>query len=241
MNAGGHIASELSEAIDGIEFPRWTQLVIVGEPISTHRAKRVIFRTDPFLTDVFRFASKFHPCSDPPEFETWYSRLCLGDWGVEPWQHREAMALCAYVRNKIGFVDLNDIPTNYGPNPNSSGWHGFCHPNGEIGSNSAVKQLKGSTLLESVGSLARAFPDLRITVTAYDKSFSEDGVPALTLEVNGEVVVVDPMCLYERHQRMFEGITFGTPISIPMEWYREYAEVVRGHVEEFARTRCSIV
>lgn len=211
-----------------VNLPKWPQMLISGSPVTPEQAKEIIFRTDAFLTDAYGYNG-----GNNIEFNEHYrnsSGLSMLDGGDN---YAKKFDFNNYVKEKVGFIELNYVPSDFASSCFVGGPDGFCSPDGEIKfSNNVGKWPSAEVIYEDLVELAEAFPFLEMKCTLMDgESCEENTKPVISFDVcNGVVCVTDSHLEREDGPELFDtsrllaslrGDLSGE-LGLPKEWYAEY-------------------
>ena len=215
----------MKDEFKNIGLPKWPQLMIVGDDVTVDQAKDIIFRTDDFLTDGSCYAG-----GNEREFNKNYRQDC----GFPDDKDFEAMKLSFRVREKIGFVNLNFVVSQWASTCFVGGPHGFCSPKGKIFFQDNVgKYPSVEEVYEDFVKIAEAWPFLNFKASLYSgESCESDAVCLVSFVVsNGKVEVTkEDFDL----KRFADKIDFDEMLAncrlelgLPFHWYVDFSENVR--------------
>lgn len=230
-----------------VNLPKWPQLMIVGEDVSVEQAKDIIFRTDSFLTDSSRFSG-----GNAQEFNRTYREEAGLDFSWLSEDQEQDLPLqfdfevAQRVRQRIGFVHLNYIESDWASCPFVGGPHGFCSPEGKIYFQDNVgKWPDVEDIYHDFCLIAEHFPFINLKATLYNgESCEEDSIPLVSFVVqNGNVDVVnEDFKLKERYfvhhldnndiVQLLTQSAATRELGLPWEWYDDFARVIFPLVNE---------
>lgn len=161
-----------------VELPKWPQMIVTGDTISSNQALEIIRRTDNFFTNG---GGNYHGWNDKVEKLTKMVNVFNfehGDYDQlykarKYWEMRWGYISCEYVQN-----DWISCCYILGP-------HGWCHPDGKIGYCDNIG--KWPSLCDIQGDwekIAKEFPFLNITATLMDSESEQSGNPVVHLVIS---------------------------------------------------------
>lgn len=215
-------------------LPKWPQLVITGPDVDPELAKEFIFRTDNFLTDPSEYSG-----GNERDFNRKYQEQAglngpsdSEDFLVK-WERQKM------IRDRIGFVDLEYVPSNFASSSYVYGPHGVVSPTGKVSYRYNVgKWPSVEAILSDFRALACAFPWLELWATAYDREWCEEGgIPVVTFRVkSGRARVAKTRDLKSNGpkgdptQILMDDLCTKSELGLPWEWYSEFAERIRASI-----------
>lgn len=217
-----------------MQLPKWPAIKIIGKPISIEQAKDIIFRCDPFLTDIFGYIG-----GNDHEFAEEYFRKS----GLERLKDRSEDVYDVFyehfgiISNRLQYleIDLGSSSYIYGP----TGW---CNINGEIYLEN--KNIgKWPTVLEIYDDwkiIAEAFPYLDLICTVFDDEYCEDDKKPLVSFIikDGMVELSEPLKSYRTVPANIPSEPLidrygclGRELGLPEKWYDEFASKILKYVD----------
>lgn len=239
-----------SDLIGGtVEFPKWPQLMIVGDDVKEDTAKEIIFRTDRSLSELSNSFS-----GNDREFNKWYLDQCMKyNGGIERLKQLDPgqqFRLEQTVRSNINFIPFYMLTNDWSMTSFVFGPHGFCSPKGEIYFQDNIgKWPSMEEVYKDFCSLAEAFPFLNLKSTVYNAEANDDvsdHQPLVSFVVsNGEVTVTtEDFKLRENHYIAPSDSDFMSSVlqlmsndhsherGLPQSWYEEFSERIAQTVYE---------
>jgi hypothetical protein len=210
-----------------LKLPKWSQMLVSGKQVTVEQAKEIIFRTDLFLTDTFKYAG-----GNEREFNKNYrekSKLVT---------IADNRALALQLRQNAKIIYTNFVTNDWASSAFINGPHGWCSPTGEIkfvdnvGKWPTVTELYNDWKL-----LAEAFPYLDLTVTViHGEMYFVDAGPVVNIRVlNGMVTLEKPDLTVhptEVIDAIESGFSFPNELGLPDSWYNEFAKKVATLIDE---------
>ena len=204
-----------------LSLPKWSQMIVSGKPVTIDHAKDIIFRTDWFLTDAYKYAG-----GNEQKFNAAYremSKLNIIENNRSEQQR---------IRNEIGFVTTDFVTNDWASSAYIKGPHGWCSPTGQIKFVDNVgKWPTISALYEDWIRLANAFPYLDLNVTIiHGEMYAVDADPVVNFRVVNGTVTLEPPDLSVHPESVINSIegelTFSYELGLPTIWYNEFANKI---------------
>jgi hypothetical protein len=189
-------AAQVIARLDTLNLPKWPQMFVFGESVTSDQAKDIILRTDPFLTDVEGYRG-----GNNDEWNKWAARI-LGYAAVadavrplqEAHQWRIKDKVADKLRTALGVVDTEYVHNTWASCSYVYGPYGWCHPDGTISyADNIGKWPNAQEVYMEWVRLAATFPYLDLTATLMSGEHSEeDCTPVVSFRARkGEVIVLD--------------------------------------------------
>lgn len=202
-----------------ITLPKWPQMIVTGRNVSEEQAKDIIFRTDYFLTDSYKYAG-----GNEHSFNKSYRKDSKLDT-LSDYQNR-------LLRTSINFVHAQYVINDWASSAFINGPHGWCSPTGEIlfldnvGKWPTVKAILYDWTL-----IAEAFPYLELYATIMNNESMSAPSPLVNIRViNGNATLEQPdLTVHGNLQsRTHSPLSFLTgELGLPSSWYDEFASKIR--------------
>lgn len=219
-------------------LPKWPQLVVIGEDVTTEQAKEIIFRTDEFLTTPFSLGGNAR------EFNKEYRSLCGFDDVGGP---DDKFTLSHHIDSAIGVLHLRYLKNDWASCAFIGGPHGIVSPEGKVFFRDNVgKWPEVEDVYNDFVELADAFPFLNLKASLYDREDLEDGphnvvvsfeVKDGKVEINEEDYGLREQIGERSIEDLFsDGLMIGSPergLGLPESWYYECAAKVRQVVNRY--------
>ncbi len=190
----------MNEELLNVGLPKWPQMVVWGESITTKQAYDIIMRTDSFLCDFSEYSG-----GNNREWNKW-AKQTLGIASAMDMlerlyenpadRHQKQWQLDDRFKALAGIVSTSYVTNNWASSAFIFGPHGWCHPDGTIGfSDNVGKWPSVQDVLEDWQHIAAAFPYLNLTATLMSgESCEEDTVPLVSIRVNnGKATLSNPV------------------------------------------------
>ena len=190
----------MNEELLNVGLPKWPQMVVWGESITTEQAYDIIMRTDSFLCDFSEYGG-----GNNREWNKW-AKQTLGIAAAMDMlerlyenpadRHQKQWQLDDRFKALAGIVSTSYVTNDWASSAFIFGPHGWCHPDGTIGfSDNVGKWPSVQDVLEDWHHIAVAFPYLNLTATLMSGESCEEGtVPVVSIRVNnGQAMLSDPV------------------------------------------------
>lgn len=190
----------MNEELLNVGLPKWPQMVVWGESITTKQAYDIIMRTDSFLCDFSEYGG-----GNNREWNEW-AKQTLGIASAMDMlerlyenpadRHQKQWQLDDRFKALAGIVSTSYVTNDWASSAFIFGPHGWCHPDGTIGfSDNVGKWPSVQDVLEDWQHIAEAFPYLNLTATLMSgESCEEDTVPLVSIRVsNGKATLSNPV------------------------------------------------
>lgn len=232
-------------------YSKWPQMTVTGFPVSVEQAKEIIRRTDSFITHGYdgnnrEFNKMVRKLLGMPPDTLYMSDeerrefANSGKFGSY-WEDTRAW------RESWGVIETEYVHNNWISCSWIGGAHGWCHPNGQIGSCHNIGKWPSSIeVYEDWKKIAEAFPFLELGVSFIEEEGQEQAGGSLYLR-DGKVAIFGPgeRDVHRGHpdanswtrpdagkdgiERFMASMT-GDPfarreIGIPLDWLVEWAKV----------------
>lgn len=195
-------------------LPKWSQMRVIGKPITPSYASEIIRRTDlifhqPYYSHIgYDWLAKTLGMPNTTSFTE-----------LRQWQQRWGLIYTDYVHND--WISSSFI---YGAN-------GWCHPDGSLYFQFNIGKWPAvSEVVEDWQTIANAFPDLCLDAMLMDKEDSDpDPNLVCAILVRGPKVVVHSPIQYETYWHTFGKYEIGQewkpkPVSIKLSRYPTAAQ-----------------
>lgn len=179
-----------------IGLPRWSQLLLTGDPVTQEQAKNIIFATDPFFTSFG---------SGQGNNRSWESRMQKA-MGME-WYHSDRWtrpfssedwrvyhALTDMWRHQGNSVPTEYVQNNWASSCFVGGPHGWCHPDGKLSYSDNIGKWPGvEDVYADFQAIAARYPFITAKATLMDGEGCESPIsPLVTMLISGgEVTFLD--------------------------------------------------
>jgi len=190
----------MNEELWNADLPKWPQMIVWGESITTEQAYDIIMRTDSFLCDISEYGG-----GNNREWNKW-AKQTLGIAAVMDMlerlyenpadRHQKQWQLDDRFKALAGIVSTSYVTNDWASSAFIFGPHGWCHPDGTIGfADNVGKWPSVQDVLEDWHHIAVAFPYLNLTATLMSGESCEEGtVPVVSIRVNnGQAMLSDPV------------------------------------------------
>ena len=220
-----------------ISLPKWPQMIVAGKPVTVEQAKDIIFRTDRFLTEFSEYSGgnyrKFNK-----EYRDKAGITSVLPAIIKDRQLRDEI----YDELRVIWPDIRYVLNDWGSSNFIGGPHGWCSPSGKISYRYNVgKWPSVQEIQEDWQEIATAFPylDLNVTLMSGESCEEDTSQPLVNIRVLGGIATLqDPdLSVHSKREESDESkgdfdIETHSEIGLPLEWYNEFAAMVKATIEE---------